>query len=214
MSAGGLARRSHAASQDTTAHPPWRAWPEPEHSRLRRRRSNRRWLQRDLRGALSAAGIGRRSSPSTRGHSAVSSTDLTSKRLAGDAAHRGVKRAISHEIQLTRSLQPPSLMRTTPVALLKESPARTCVAPTPLGCISATWQRDRHAREREAKAAVRDRSVAIGSPTNQCRRPDVNAPKRVFSGAAGPAGHGWPPRARSRRPVARVDIAKVLTTPS
>lgn len=38
-------------------------------------------------------------------------------------------------------------------------------------------------REREAKAAVRDRSVAIGSPTNQCRRPDVNAPKPVFSGA-------------------------------
>jgi hypothetical protein len=36
-------------------------------------------------------------------------------------------------------------------------------------------------REREAKAAVRDRSVAIGSPTNQCRRPDVNAPKRVFN---------------------------------
>jgi hypothetical protein len=54
-------------------------------------------------------------------------------------------------------------------------------------------------REREAKAAVRDRSVAIGSPTNQCRRPDVNAPKRVFSGAAGAVGHGWPPRARSRR---------------
>jgi hypothetical protein len=43
-------------------------------------------------------------------------------------------------------------------------------------------------REREAKAAVRDRSVAIGSPTNQCRRPDVNAPKRVFSGAAGLQG--------------------------
>jgi hypothetical protein len=36
-------------------------------------------------------------------------------------------------------------------------------------------------REREAIAAVRDRSVAIGSPTNQCRRPDVNAPKRVFN---------------------------------
>ena len=36
-------------------------------------------------------------------------------------------------------------------------------------------------REPEAKAAVRDRSVAIGSPTNQCRRPDVNAPKRVFN---------------------------------
>jgi len=36
-------------------------------------------------------------------------------------------------------------------------------------------------REREAKAAVRDRSVAIGSPTIQCRRPDVNAPKRVFN---------------------------------
>jgi hypothetical protein len=34
-------------------------------------------------------------------------------------------------------------------------------------------------RERGAKAAVRDRSVAIGSATNQCRRPDVNAPKRV-----------------------------------
>jgi hypothetical protein len=45
-------------------------------------------------------------------------------------------------------------------------------------------------REREAKAAVRDRSVAIGSPTNQCRRPDVNAPKRVFSGAAGQQGTG------------------------
>jgi hypothetical protein len=36
-------------------------------------------------------------------------------------------------------------------------------------------------REREAKAAVRDRPVAIGSPTNQCRRPDVNGPKRVFN---------------------------------
>jgi hypothetical protein len=59
--------------------------------------------------------------------------NLTSKRLAGDAAHLGVKRAISHEIQLTRSLKPPSLMRTTPVALLKESPARTHVAPTSLG---------------------------------------------------------------------------------
>jgi hypothetical protein len=55
------------------------------------------------------------------------------KRLAGDAAHRGVKRAISHEIQLTRSLKPPSLMRTTPVAPLKESPAGTYVAPTSLG---------------------------------------------------------------------------------
>ena len=28
------------------------------------------------------------------------------------------------------------------------------------------------------------------------------------SGAAGPAGHGWPPRARSQRSVARVDIAR------
>ena len=68
------------------------------------------------------------------------------------------------------------------MALLKELPARTYVAPTSVGCVSATWQRDRHVREREAKAAVRDRSVAIGSPTNQCRRPDVNTPKRVFSG--------------------------------
>src|ERR1700731_4918172 len=134
MPASGLSRRSHAASQYTTAHPPWRAWPQSEQCRLPRRRSNRRWLQRDLRGALSAAGIGRRSCPSTPGHSAVFSTDLTSKRLGGDAAHRGVKRAISHEIQLTRSLKPPSLMRTTPVALLKESPARTYMSPpTSLG---------------------------------------------------------------------------------
>ena len=44
-------------------------------------------------------------------------------------------------------------MRTTPVALLKESAARTYVAPTSLGCVSATWQRDRHVREREANAA-------------------------------------------------------------
>jgi hypothetical protein len=27
MPASGLSRRSHAASQYTTAHPPWRAWP-------------------------------------------------------------------------------------------------------------------------------------------------------------------------------------------
>jgi hypothetical protein len=44
-----------------------------------------------------------------------------------------VKRAISHEMQLTRSLRPLSLMRTTPVAPVKESPARTYVAPTSLG---------------------------------------------------------------------------------